>query len=142
MRGLIVAVCLGACVAEPQPDPGPNCGPGTVEQNGVCVAVYTPPPGTSLGNGATIYVWASASTANEALGTIYVLVNDGWEGSISGYASGGTPGCGFNDIYAAIIGVAPGQSYRVGAHDERSTGWADLSTPVLTAGHCWSLRLN
>ena len=135
-------LALGACIPMDQTDPGPNCGPGTVEENGVCVAVFTPPPGTPLGTGATIYVWASASTANEALGTIYVMVNDGWQGSISGYASVGSPSCGYNDIYAAIVSVAPGRAYTVGAHDERSTGWADLSTPVLNSGQCWSLRLN
>jgi hypothetical protein len=138
---LIVSVMLVGCVMQQQ-DPTPACGPGTVDQNGVCVSPWTPPPGRNLGTGATVYVWASASAGAVAVGKVYVMVDDSTQGTLSGYATNGTPSCGFNAIYGVIVSVAPGMPYTISARDEENTVWPDYTTPTLTAGQCFSFRLN
>ncbi len=134
---------LGCTPASSSPPPsGPNCGPGTVEVNGVCVAQYTPPPTMNRGNGATIYFWASASAGATAMGTVYAIVDGYTEGQLTGYATSGTPPCGMNAIYGVSISVAPGKSYSLSAHDSYTAAWPPFQTPTITSGECYSFRLN
>lgn len=142
--GLAAAIaCTVGCAPAPQQEPsGPNCGPGTVNDNGVCVLVYTPPPTMNLGTGATIYFWASASAGASAQGKVYAIVNGYTEGTMTGYATSGTPNCGDNGIFGVSVSVAPGQSYTLSAHDDYTQEWPPYDTPVITRGECYSFRLN
>ncbi|HUJ77194.1 MAG TPA: hypothetical protein VL359_20180 [bacterium] len=100
---------------------------------------YTPPASFSYGSGATIWVYATASAGAIAVGNVYVLINDLWAGTITGYYTGSIPSCGSNSIAAVSIPVNPG-TYLVSAHDSTIHSWTETSYTV-TSG-CNPFGLN